>query len=179
MVGFRIAVKILGVIHALFVAMTALAGAFADGGDIWQRLVVVLLHPASAGGLLVLVFARRLSRTTTLAIAALLLVTVTADLAFALAMGAGTHEGRLGTRVDLLGGSRHGHWLRTEPPPGRPSGGRLRPRLGPANSALLVARVRGDGNSRGMRPGTLSCGPRLASGLEIVQGCHRSLSGGC
>ena len=85
--------KILGVIHALFVALTALAGAFADGGDIWQRLVVVLLHPASAAGLLVLVFARRLSRTTTLAIAALLLATVTADLALALAMGAGLMKG--------------------------------------------------------------------------------------
>ena len=87
MVAFRIAVKILAVIHALLVGLTALAGAFADGGDIWQRLVVVLLHPAGAIALLVLVFARRLATTATLAIASLLLVNVIADLALALAIG--------------------------------------------------------------------------------------------
>ena len=90
---FRIAVKTLGVIHALFVVLSALAGAFADGGDIWQRLVVVLLHPAGAAGLLVVVFARRLTRTTCLAIATLLLATVIADLALALALGAGLIKG--------------------------------------------------------------------------------------
>ena len=93
MVAFRIAVKILAVIHALFVGLTALVGAFADGGDIWQRLVIVLLHPAGAAGLLVLVFARRLARTATLAIAALLLATVITDLALVLAIGADLIKG--------------------------------------------------------------------------------------
>ena len=93
MVAFKIAVKILAVIHALFVGLTALVGAFADGGDFWQRLVIVLLHPAGAAGLLVLVFARRLARTAILAIAALLLATVIADLALVLAIGADLIKG--------------------------------------------------------------------------------------
>ena len=29
---------------------TALVGAFANGGDVWQRLLVVLLHPPGAAG---------------------------------------------------------------------------------------------------------------------------------
>ena len=34
-----------GSVPRAFVGLTSLAGAFADGGDVWQRLLVVLLHP--------------------------------------------------------------------------------------------------------------------------------------
>ncbi len=50
MTSFRIPVLILAVIHAIFAGFTALVGAFADGGDVWQRLLVVLLHPLGAAG---------------------------------------------------------------------------------------------------------------------------------
>ena len=93
MSGSRILLLILAVIHALFVGFTALVGAFADGGGIWQRLLVVLLHPLGAAGVLLLVLAPRLTRTATLAIAAFLLVTVIADLALAQRIAAGNVKG--------------------------------------------------------------------------------------
>ena len=90
---FRIAVLLLGVIHALFVGLTSLAGAFADGGDIWQRLVVALVHPLGAAGVLLLVFVRRLAGTTTLGIAAVLLANAVVDLALAQRIAAGAVKG--------------------------------------------------------------------------------------
>ena len=93
MTGLRIAVLILGVIHALFVGLTSLAGAFADGGDAWQRLLLVLLHPLGAAGVLLLVFVPRLTRTATLGIATVLLATVIADLALAQGIAAGAEKG--------------------------------------------------------------------------------------
>ena len=59
MASFRISVTILAVIHAVFAGFTALVGAFANGGDVWQRLLVVLLHPLGATGLLLLVLRPR------------------------------------------------------------------------------------------------------------------------
>ena len=52
MTRFRISVTVLAVIHAAFVALTSLVGAFANGGDVWQRLLLVLLHPLGAAGVL-------------------------------------------------------------------------------------------------------------------------------
>ena len=68
MTSFRISVTILAVIHAVFAGFTALVGAFANGGDVWQRLLVVLLHPLGATGLLLLVLRPRLATTKILAI---------------------------------------------------------------------------------------------------------------
>ena len=93
MTGFRISVLVLAVIHALFAGFTALVGAFADGGDVWQRLLVVLVHPLGAAGVLLLVFVPHLTRTATLAIAALLLANVIADLTLAQRIAAGAVKG--------------------------------------------------------------------------------------
>ncbi len=90
---FRILLLILAVIHALFAGFTALVGAFANGGGVWERLLVVLLHPLGAAGVLLLVLAPRLTRIATLAIAALLLVIVIADLALAQRIAAGAVKG--------------------------------------------------------------------------------------
>ena len=84
---------VLVVIHVLFVGFTTLAGAFADGGNVWQRLLVVLLHPLGAAGLLLLVFVPRLVRTATLAVAALLVANVVADLALAQRIATGAVKG--------------------------------------------------------------------------------------
>ena len=86
-------VTVLAVMHALFASFTALVGAFANGGDIWQRLLVVLLHPLGAAGVLVLVLAPRLATTTILTLAALLTVNVVADLGVAQLMAAGRVRG--------------------------------------------------------------------------------------
>lgn len=90
---FRILLSILAVIHALFAGFTALVGAFANGGETWERLLVVLLHPLGAAGVLVLVLAPRLPRIANLAIAAILLVVVIADLVLAQRIAAGTVKG--------------------------------------------------------------------------------------
>ena len=93
MTSFRMSVTVLAVMHALFAGFTALVGAFATGGDIWQRLLVVLLHPLGAAGVLVLVLRSRLATTTILALAALLTANVVADLGLAQLMAAGHVRG--------------------------------------------------------------------------------------
>ena len=93
MTRFRMSVTVLAVMHAVFAGFTALVGAFANGGDVWQRLLVVLLHPLGAAGVLVLVLRPRLATTTILALAALLTVNVIADLGLAQLMAAGRVRG--------------------------------------------------------------------------------------
>ncbi len=89
----RILLSILAVIHALFAGLTALVGAFADGEGVWERLLLMLLHPLGAAGVLLLVLAPRLTRNAVLAIAALLLVIVIADLVLAQRIAAGAVKG--------------------------------------------------------------------------------------
>ena len=93
MTSFRRSVTVLAVMHAVFAGFTALVGAFANGGDVWQRLLVVLLHPLGAAGVLVLVLRPRLATTTILALAALLTANVIADLGLAQLMAAGRVRG--------------------------------------------------------------------------------------
>ena len=93
MTSFRMSVTVLAVMHAVFAGFTALVGAFANGGDVWQRLLVVLLHPLGAAGVLVLVLRPRLATTTILTLAALLTVNVIADLGLAQLMAAGRVRG--------------------------------------------------------------------------------------
>lgn len=89
----RVPVLLLAVLHAMFAGFTASVGLFADGGDLWQRLVLVLLHPLGAAGVLLLVLRPGLVRTTILAIAALLLVNVVADLTLARMFATGAVRG--------------------------------------------------------------------------------------
>lgn len=84
---------VLAIVHAAFVGLTSAVGAFADGADVWSRLVVVLFHPLAAVALLALVLQPPASRKIVLAIAALLLATVAADLSLALAIASGAMKG--------------------------------------------------------------------------------------
>lgn len=90
---FRIPVLVLAALHATFAGFTASVGLFADGGDLPQRLVLVLLHPLGAAGVLLLVLRPGLARTTILAIATLLLVNVVADLTLARMFATGAVRG--------------------------------------------------------------------------------------
>ena len=90
---FRTSVTVLAVIHAAFVGLTSLVGAFADGGDVWQRLLLILLHPLGAAGVLLLVLRPPLATTSILALAALLTANVIADLGLAQLMAAGSVRG--------------------------------------------------------------------------------------
>ena len=71
---------VLAIAQAALAGFTALVGAFADGGDIWSRLLLILVHPLCAAGLLLLVLLPRPATAIVLAIAALLVVNVGADL---------------------------------------------------------------------------------------------------
>ena len=89
----RIAMLVLAFVYAALAMFTAAVGSFADGGDIWSRIVLVLLHPLAAAALLLLVLRSTNSRRLMLAIAALLLATVAADLALAAAIAGGAMKG--------------------------------------------------------------------------------------
>ena len=89
----RIVMLILAILYAGLAALTAATGSFADGGDIVSRLVLVLLHPLAAAVLLLLVLWSTASKKIVLAIATLLLATVAADLALALAIASGEMKG--------------------------------------------------------------------------------------
>ena len=80
-------------IHAAFVGLTSLVGAFADGGDVWQRLLLILLHPLGAAGVLLLVLRPPLATTSILALVALLTANVIADLGLAQLIAAGSVRG--------------------------------------------------------------------------------------
>ena len=54
MMLLRVAMLVLAVVQTLFTGLTAAVGAFADGGDVWSRLLIVGLHPVCAIGLLIL-----------------------------------------------------------------------------------------------------------------------------
>lgn len=94
MKSLRVPMIVLAVLHLAFAALTALVGAFADGGTIPERILVSLVHPVAAILLLVAVVpskpVRRGLRVTTLA---LLLVAIAADIVLAVLIGQGAVKG--------------------------------------------------------------------------------------
>jgi len=89
----RIVMLVLAFVYAALAMFTAAVGSFADGGDVWSRLVLVLLHPLAAGALFLLLLRTTASRTLVLAVAALLLATAAADLSLAAAIAGGAMKG--------------------------------------------------------------------------------------
>ncbi len=89
----RIVMLVLAFIYAALAMFTAAVGSLADGGDVWSRLVLVLLHPLAAGALLLLVFRPTASRKLVAGIAIVLLATVAADLSLAAAIAGGAMKG--------------------------------------------------------------------------------------
>ncbi len=84
---------ILAIAQAALAVFAALAGAFADGGDTWSRLLLILIHPLCAAALLLLVLLPRPGTATVLAVAALLVANVGADLYTALMIWQGGLRG--------------------------------------------------------------------------------------
>ncbi len=70
-----------------------MVGAFANGGDVWQRLLLIFLHPLGAAGVLLLVLRPRLASKTILALVALLTANAIADLRLAQLIVAGSVRG--------------------------------------------------------------------------------------
>ncbi len=81
---FRIILLVLAVVQVLLSVFTAMVGAFADGGDIWSRLVLVALHPLCAVALLVLAVLPRPASVIAYVVAALLACNIVADVTLAL-----------------------------------------------------------------------------------------------
>ena len=93
MTALRVPILVLAIIQAIFAGFTALVGAFADGGDLWSRLLVVLIHPLCAAGMLLLVLLPRPATAVVIAIAGLLAVNVVADLTFTQLIAGGSVKG--------------------------------------------------------------------------------------
>lgn len=93
MTVFRTITLVLAVLQVLFTAFTGMVGAFADGGDLWSRLLLIGVHPLCAVALLVLALLPRPSPTVAYAVAALLVGNIVADLTLAQLIAAGTVKG--------------------------------------------------------------------------------------
>ena len=93
MTVLRIAMLVLAIIHALFVAFTAAAGSFADGGDLWSRLLLIVVHPIGAVLLLLLALRPRLPTAALLVIGLFLLFNIAADLYLARLIAQGQVKG--------------------------------------------------------------------------------------
>ena len=71
------------------VGLTAAGGGFADGGSLWERLALMLVHPVTAILLLIIVALPTPSRNLLMIGPAVIVVNVIADVALALAISAG------------------------------------------------------------------------------------------
>ena len=93
MTVFRTIALVLAVMQVLFTAFTGMVGAFADGGGVWERLLLIVVHPLCAVALLVLTLLPRPSTSLAYAVAALLLGNILADLSVALLIASGAVKG--------------------------------------------------------------------------------------
>ena len=93
MTAFRTIVLVLAVLQVLLTAFTGMVGAFADRGDLWSRLLLIVVHPLCAVSLLVLAVLPRPSPALAYAVAALLVGNIFADLTLAQLIAVGTVKG--------------------------------------------------------------------------------------
>jgi len=93
MTVFRTITLVLAVLQVLFAAFTGMVGAFADGGSMWERLLLIAVHPVCAVALLVLTLLPRPSLAIAYAVAALLVGNIVADLTLAQLIAVGTVKG--------------------------------------------------------------------------------------
>ena len=96
MKALRIVLMVLGIVHILFVGLTAVVGSFADGSDVWSRLLLTLLHPIAAIAILVLVFVRLPPKRITSIVVAILAINIVADAVVAALIASGSIKGDWG-----------------------------------------------------------------------------------
>ncbi len=77
----HIAMVALAIVQMLLTGFTALVGAFADGGSVWERALIMVVHPVAAIALLVMVLTPRAARWPTRVAVVLLLVSIAGDAA--------------------------------------------------------------------------------------------------
>ncbi len=83
----------MAVLQVIVAGFFALVGSFADGGTMWERLLLVVLQPLAALGLLFLVTVSRPAIPVILVAVALLAATVVADGALAWNIARGATKG--------------------------------------------------------------------------------------
>lgn len=93
MTSFKNTVRALAIIQLVFAGFTGLVGIFADGGDIWSRILVSLIHPVCAVAILLLSLRPRPANLTLLAVLAIIVVTISSDLTYALLIAGGSVKG--------------------------------------------------------------------------------------
>lgn len=92
---FRIGMFALAVLYAVFAALLALSGSFADGGEWWQYITLIAVQPIAAAALIALVAVPRpsLSEGALRLIAAALAVTICLQAFAAAAIAQGATRG--------------------------------------------------------------------------------------
>ena len=93
MLTFRFALIALAVLQALLVGAGMLLGSFADGGYWWERLPLLLAHPAAAVALLFVAAAPNPSLRLARIALTLLLVGIASDALLSAAIGLGITRG--------------------------------------------------------------------------------------
>ena len=83
----------LAVVQLAVAGFTALVGGFADGGDVWSRLLLMVVHPIGAIAMLILAAMPRLPGILILLIVALLAVNIASDLYAASLISRGVIKG--------------------------------------------------------------------------------------
>lgn len=83
----------LAVLQFLFAGFAGAVGSFADGGEIWERVVLMAIHPLAAIGLLVMAFVPRIKPAGLQVIRALLALNIIADAALAALIYSGATKG--------------------------------------------------------------------------------------
>ena len=89
----RILLIILAVIQFLFAGFTGAVGGFADGGGIWERVVLMGVHPLAAIGLLVMALVPGLKPGGVRFVQFLLAVNIVADATLAALIYTGAIKG--------------------------------------------------------------------------------------
>ena len=79
----RILMIVLAVVQFLLAGLTGAVGSFADGGEAWERAVLMVVHPAAAIGLLVLAVVPRLKPGGVRIVQGLLAINIIADVILA------------------------------------------------------------------------------------------------
>ncbi len=89
----RVLIIILAIVQFLFAGMTGAVGGFADGGELWERAILMGVHPLAAIGLLVMAFVPRIKPAGLQIIRALLAINVLADITLAALIYTGVTKG--------------------------------------------------------------------------------------
>lgn len=89
----RVLIIILAIIQFLFAGFAGTVGSFADGGEIWERAILMGIHPLAAIGLLVMAFVPRIKPSGLQIIRALLVINIVADAALAALIYGGVTKG--------------------------------------------------------------------------------------